>query len=219
VRVIRKNHKICWVALTGGIGAGKSVVTDYLIQQSCFVLDTDVISRTVVSPGSTTLKSLVNCFGTEILSSDGELDRTRLASLAFSNEESKKKLDSIMHAAIITELTSQMAIYESASRKECLAFVAVPLVFEAKMEALFDAVWSISSNKELRIKRVMERENCDRSAVLDRMQWQTSDSERNARSDAVLSNNGNKDELFKQIDELLETHTVSRETRKEGSKK
>ncbi|MDR3225728.1 MAG: dephospho-CoA kinase, partial [Clostridiales Family XIII bacterium] len=101
------------IGITGGIGAGKSVVTEYLLSKGYSVIDADEVAREAVLPGEPALAALARAFGCGILRPDGALDRTALAALAFADESGTQKLNAILHADIIDRIDAQLACVES----------------------------------------------------------------------------------------------------------
>ena len=187
------------IGLTGGIGAGKSTVSDYLKQKGYPVLDADLVAREIVEPGTETLSELSRTFGEEILNPDGSLDRGALAKIAFSDPENKKILDQIMHGKVIEILLSRA----KAMTEEPVVFIDVPLLFETGMDRYMDQVWLVDADEDVRIQRVMERDGSSMEDVQKRIRYQSGRDEKIKRSDVVLNNCCDRDILYKQIDERL----------------
>ncbi len=187
------------IGLTGGIGAGKSTVSDYLKQKGYPVLDADLVAREIVEPGTETLSELSRTFGEEILNPDGSLDRGALAKIAFSDPENKKILDQIMHGKVIEILLSRA----KAMTEEPVVFIDVPLLFETGMDRYMDQVWLVDADEDVRIQRVMERDGSSMEDVRKRIRYQSGRDEKIKRSDVVLNNCCDRDILYEQIDERL----------------
>lgn len=187
------------IGLTGGIGAGKSTVSDYLKQKGYPVLDADLVAREIVEPGTETLSELSRTFGEEILNPDGSLDRGALAKIAFSDPENKKILDQIMHGKVIEILLSRA----KAMTEEPVVFIDVPLLFETGMDRYMDQVWLVDADEDVRIQRVMERDGSSMEDVRKRIRYQSGRDEKIQRSDVVLNNCCDRDILYEQIDERL----------------
>lgn len=191
------------IGLTGGIGTGKSTVTDYLMANGFQVLDADKISREIVMPGSDTLIELTSEFGQEILDSEGGLDRKKLGSIVFSDPERKEKLDRIMHTRILEIILEKVAgLKESAGIHKAI-FIDAALLFETGLDQYVDEIWVIDADDEVRIERVMARDQLSRSEILNRISAQMGRSEKNNRANVVIDNSGNKEDLYSQIEELL----------------
>ena len=189
------------IGLTGGIGAGKSTVSDYLRAKGYPVFDADEVAREIVEPnsGTDTLSLLSSAFGEDIIKADGSLNRSRLASIAFSDPEKKARLDQIMHGKVIEILlqrAEEMAL-------EPLVFIDVPLLFESGMDRHFAQIWLVDADDEARIKRVIERDGSSREEVLRRIGYQMDRAGKISRSSVVLDNSGDREILYRQIDEEL----------------
>jgi len=172
------------VGLTGGIGCGKTVASDHFASLGVPVIDTDVIARQIVEPGSPALAELVEKFGKEILQSDGSLNRGALRTLAFSSAENKAALDSITHPAIRIATFTQIG---EADYPYCL--VVVPLLnSNSPFSELMDRILVVTADRETKITRVMKRSNLSRDEVLRIMATQLDDSQRLDFSDDVIAN-------------------------------
>lgn len=187
------------IGLTGGIGAGKSTVSDYLKKKGYPVLDADIVAREIVEPGTETLSELSRSFGEGILNSDGSLNRRSLARIVFSDPEKKKIMDQIMHGKVIETLLQRA----KSMTEEPLVFIDVPLLFETGMDRHVDQVWLVDADEEERIRRVMERDGSSREDVLNRIRFQADRDEKIERSHVILENCGVKETLYEQIDETL----------------
>ena len=187
------------IGLTGGIGAGKTTVSDYLKKKGYPVLDADEVAREIVEPGSETLEELTRAFGKNILNSDGSLNRRFLAGIVFSDPEKKKLIDGIMHGKIIDTLLKRARSME----KEPFVFIDVPLLFETGMDRYVDQVWVVDAEEEIRIKRVMERDDSSREDVLRRIRFQAGRDEKIKKAHIILNNSGVKEILYRQIDVAL----------------
>lgn len=189
------------IGLTGGIGSGKSTVSAYLQGEGYTVIDADNIARNMVMPGSGILKKLAEVFGCEIINDDGTLKRKTLAEKAFSDKNMKKKLDDIMMEEIIAQICDSIKYHTEKAEK--LIFIDAPLLFESGLDSKTDETWVVDSEDEVRIARVMKRDNLTREEVLARINNQMSREEKNKRADFVLDNSKNTEYLFEQIRKLL----------------
>ena len=121
------------IGLTGGIGTGKSTVSNFLREQNFAIVDADLISREVVEPGKPLLKELEEAFGSEIINEDGSLNRKGLAAIVFNNVEQRKLMDSIMHKEILAEMRRSMENYQEQGRHQGI-IIDAPLLFEIGLE-------------------------------------------------------------------------------------
>ncbi|HZK02592.1 MAG TPA: dephospho-CoA kinase [Anaerovoracaceae bacterium] len=189
-----------FIGLTGGIGTGKTTVSNYLKSKGYVVLDADAVAREIVEPGSETLSLLSDAFGEEILSPDGSLNRQHLAKIAFSDAKKKETLDRIMHGKIIE------IMFDRGRRmieNEPFVFFDVPLLFESGMDHHMDQVWLVDASLEVQIQRVMERDKSSRQDVLRRIGHQMDRDEKIRRSTVILNNCRCKETLYRQIDTIL----------------
>jgi len=186
------------VGLTGGIGSGKTVVSDYLAEVGVSIIDTDIIARSVVEPGQPTLEKLVQAFGEGILQDDGRLDRAALRTLAFSSAEHKAQLDAITHPAIRAETLKQITENEY---PYCV--VVVPLLVPGSQFALLmQRTLVVTADHDTKITRVMKRNNISKQEVERIMKTQISDEERLAFADDVIVNNGTIEQAQQQAESL-----------------
>jgi dephospho-CoA kinase len=185
-------------AVTGGIGCGKSTVTSMLASNGATVVDADVIARDVVAPGSATLERLVVAFGGGIVR-DGALDRGALATLAFADEPSTRRLNEIVHPAIGVELVRQVGAARTAAS---VVVVAIPLYRPAHREQLgLDLVVVVDCPPDVALARAVAR-GLDREDVVRRMAAQPSREARLAVADVVVDNGGDEAALAGQVDAL-----------------
>lgn len=196
------------IGLTGGIGSGKSTVTEYLISRGFHVLDADKIAREIVTSGSDTLIELVSIFGKEILQEEGSLDRKKLGSIVFSDIDKKKKLDELMHARILETIHERILKFHeevdhAAIPKHKAIFIDAPLLFETGLDKSVNEIWVIDVEDETRIKRIIERDGLKRDEILQRINAQMPRNEKIKRADTILDNNADQEQLYQQLDKLL----------------
>lgn len=183
------------VALTGGIGSGKSQVARLFAEWGAKVVDADDLARAVVAPGSPGLAKTVEAFGAEILKSDGTLDRSKLGVIVFSDAARRKRLEEILHPLIRQLWLSRLKTLQESSTASVIVYT-VPLFFESKLEYPEIAyVVHVAAPENLRISRVTARDGCSEESVRARIKAQLSDEEKNSRSDFVIVNDGSVDEL------------------------
>ena len=186
------------VGLTGGIGSGKTVVSDHFISLGVTVIDTDVLARQIVEPGQPALESLISAFGKNIVFESGHLNRAQLRKLAFANDESKAKLDLITHPAIRQEAIKKIA---AVSAPYCL--VVVPLLSaNSEFSELMKRILVVSAETNTKIRRVQQRSGLTRNEVERIMQTQLADEQRRLLADDIIENNTSLESVFQQV-ELL----------------
>lgn len=194
------------IGITGSIASGKSVLTAYLLGLGYPVIDADAIAADLVRPGSDTLKEIAETFGDDMLDSDGALDRDKLGQLVFKDEEARRKLNDLMHPAIIR------AMVDLSENFHGLVFFDIPLLFEEydaiKANGLdFDAVWLVDADEEVQLERLMARDNIDEAYAREKIASQMPLEEKKSRAHAVFDNSGDLMNLYNQVDEVLEAWT------------
>ena len=159
------------VGLTGSIGVGKSYVAGILAELGCHVLDADQTAREVVAPGSTGLSAVVAAFGREILLSDGSLDRPKLGSLIFGDEEKRQQLNSILHPFIIAKQDEQLRKWE-AENPDGIGVVDAALMIESGGYKRFDKLVVVHCRAKVQLERVMSRNGLSREEARKRIEAQ-----------------------------------------------
>ena len=190
------------IGLTGGIGAGKSTVTNYLRKQGYLVIDAYAIAHQITEKGSPALKKIALCFGAEVLYEDGSLNRKKLAAFVFSDEEKKRQLEQLTTVEVVYIIKTQLDDLRKKGKQD-IVFVDAPLLFETGADKLTDMVWLVDADMEARISRVMDRDGTSREAVVSRVQNQMDSSEKKKLSAEIIDNSKGKEELYQQIEYLL----------------
>ena len=190
------------IGLTGGIGAGKSTVTNYLRKQGYLVIDADAIAHQITEKGSPALKKIALYFGAEVLYEDGSLNRKKLAAFVFSDEEKKRQLEQLTTVEVVYIIKTQLEDLRKKGKQD-IVFVDAPLLFETGADKLTDMVWLVDADMEARISRVMDRDGTSREAVVSRVQNQMDSSEKKKLSAEIIDNSKGKEELYQQIEYLL----------------
>jgi dephospho-CoA kinase len=187
------------VGLTGGIGAGKSTVAELLAARSAVVVDADQVARAVVEPGQPALAKLVERFGDGILDADGRLDRTALAKVAFSDEDSHRDLEGITHPAINEEFTRRVA----EAPGDAIVVLDVPLLAESEQarKRPYQTVIVVEAPREVRLAR-LEARGVDRVDAEARMSAQAGDEERRKLATYIVDNGGDRPALERRVEEI-----------------
>ncbi len=190
------------IGITGGIGTGKSTVSNYLIEKGYNVIDADKISREII--GNIQIKKIIiQTFGSQILEDplniNSNISRNKLRKIVFSNKKNTVKINDIMHPAIIEEIKRQIDLQKT--RK--LVFVDVPLLFETNLEYLFDKILLVYANQEIQIKRVMERDDKDREETIKIIKSQMNIEEKKYKSDYIIDNISTVKDLKIKVDKFL----------------
>lgn len=187
------------IGITGGIGAGKSSVSDYLIKKGYVVMDADKVSKELLATSSPLLSHIQSIFGDTILNRDGSLNRKALSDIVFSDPAKKAILDNTMHGKILEIIRDRLKNFSS----EKVVFIDAPLLFEANWDSYMDQIWVVDADDETRIQRVINRDPLCREEVIKRMENQMERRERLKKADYILDNSKSKDELYRQVNELL----------------
>ena len=187
------------VALTGGIGSGKSLAAGFFADLGALVVDADQLARSAIERGSKGFDAVVTEFGDRILL-NGDIDRRALGEIVFQDAEAKRKLEAIIHPIV----RAQFAELVSGLRAQEILIYEIPLLVETGAHDRFDAVITIESDLTLRQSRLRER-GLMNSEISSRMASQASADERIAVADFVLENNASPDHLLRQVENLWET--------------
>ncbi|MCV3762824.1 dephospho-CoA kinase [Companilactobacillus farciminis] len=188
--------------LTGGIAAGKSTILDFFKTAGYKVYDADQIARQVVEPKTKGLQQIVETFGQIILNADQTLNRQKLASIVFSDEEQLQKLNNITRPLIKERILKIIADTKASDEKK-IAIFEIPLLFEGGYQQYFDGIITIYVNEEIQLQRLMKRNNLTKKVALDRINSQMSMSEKRDRADFVINNSGNLSDLANEFDKLV----------------
>lgn len=190
------------VAITGGIGSGKTTIANQFAALGIEVVDADLIAREVVEPGTPALAAIARHFGSDILNAQGELDRRALRERIFNHPEDKLWLNALLHPLIRSEMLRQCA---TASSPYCL--LVVPLLVENKLTGMADRVLVIDVDEATQIERTCRRDGVSREQAQAILAAQASRAERLAVADDVLDNqNGSSETIHGRILALHETY-------------
>ena len=188
------------VGITGGIGSGKSAVTAKLEQLGIDIIDADIVAREVVEPGTKALKNIQSYFGDRVLSSDGALDRAALREIVFSEPEKRKWLEALLHPIIRNETIKQL---NNASSP--YAVLASPLLLETDQHELTQHIVLIDVSVETQIERTIARDNNNRKQVEAIIAAQMSRTEKQRKSDIIITNDEDLSALYNKVSVLHET--------------
>ncbi|MED3054707.1 dephospho-CoA kinase [Bacillus thuringiensis] len=176
------------IGLTGGIASGKSTVSEMFRELSIPVIDADVIAREVVEQGKPAYNKIVEVFGAEVLQQDGELDRPRLGSIVFYNEEKRLQLNKIVHPAVREEMNRKKEMYIKEGMQAVV--LDIPLLFESKLTSLVDRILVVAVKPHMQLERLMKRNNFSEEEATARIQSQMPLEEKVKNADEVINNDG-----------------------------
>lgn len=188
------------VGLTGGIGSGKSVVTDLLDELGAVVIDADVLAREVVAPGTDGLAEIVAAFGPEVLDGEGALDRPAMARAVFGDDAARKRLEDVVHPRV----RRRAAEIESKADEHAIVVHAIPLLVETGQAQRFDQVVVVDVPEEQQRLRLAEQRGMSDEEAGSRISAQATRQQRLAVADIVIDNSGTVDDLRRRVAEVYE---------------
>jgi len=189
------------VALTGGIASGKTTVAGLFAARGVPVIDTDVIARQVVEPGTAGLAAVVSAFGPDILGADGRLDRPRMRERIFADRAARGRLEAILHPAIRQEMERQ-----SRAAGGPYQLLVIPLLAEGGRRDHVDRVLLVDVPEAVQVERLMQRDGVGREQAPASLAAQASRGQRQALADDVVVNSGRVEDLEPQVARLHETY-------------
>lgn len=187
------------IGITGGIGTGKSTVCNYIKEKGYKVFDCDKISHDLLEYNEDVKNKIIKEFGTEVLVQDNQnikIDRKSLGKIVFNDYVKKQKLESIIHPEVIKEI-------KRLKKKHNICFIEVPLLYEAKLERLFDNVIVVYSPVDVQIERIMKRNNYTKEEALSRINAQMSIEEKKQKTNYVINTNCDMNKTYHDIDRIL----------------
>ncbi len=188
------------IGLTGGIGSGKSTVSQFLAELGAVILDADRVGHEALKPDTDVWREVVAVFGRQVLTPGGNIDRARLGEIVFGKPESLSRLNQIMHPRMFDMVKAQLEGY----RRQGVDVVVLeaPLLIEAGWTSLVDEVWVTVASESTVLRRLKERIGLSQSESLARIRSQLSSEERTKHADVIINNDGDLDELKTRVGEL-----------------
>ena len=191
------------IAITGGIGSGKTEVSNHLRNLGYTVIDADAISRAMTAEGGKALPLIRAKFGDQLFNEDGSLNRAAVREMIYNDSDKKALYESCTTKLVLEDIA---AIRERSEESgEEIIFYDIPLLFETGTEGEYDAVWAVITDVEIRKRRIKERSGLDDATIERIMSKQSSDSEKIEKADYVIYNNGTLDDLHSATETALKT--------------
>ncbi len=189
------------VALTGGIGSGKTTVSERLAQRGAAVIDTDLIAHALTAPDGTAMAAIAAAFGPGPIAADGSLDRAAMRRLIFSDPSARHQLEAILHPLIRARMEEELD-----QVKAPYAVLAIPLLFETGWTDVADRILVVDLPEPLQIARVMARGGLTEAEVRPILASQARRETRRQGADDLIDNSGNLEDLLSRTDELHERY-------------
>lgn len=194
----QNNMKI--IGITGGVGAGKSTVLDYLREQfHAYVIQADQVGHQVMEPGEICYSQVIALFGEHILKKDKTIDRKAVSDVVFGNEEKLKKLNGIIHPAVRQSVLEEIQLQKE--KKTAIVVVEAALLLEEHYEKFCDKVWYVHTDREIRISRLMENRGYSREKSESIISSQAPDEYFAKHADYIIWNNGDIKDTWLQVEE------------------
>lgn len=195
------------VGLTGGIGSGKTTVSDMFSSLGVPVIDADEIARDLLAPGTETTSKVIEVFGKEIVSPAGTIDRARLRELVFNNEDTRKELEAIVHPEVRREIARRAS---TVSTPYCI--ISIPLLFESGQYDMVDRALVVHTSIENQVAWASARDHVDPDSIRKIIATQMPASDRLQRADDVIENLGDRDSLLTKVRQLDQQYRELAET-------
>lgn len=189
------------IGLTGGIASGKSAVAELLRERGAVIVDSDVLAREAVEPGTPGLEAIRERFGPSVIGPDGRLDRPALAAIVFADAAARADLNATVHPRV-RELARRRGAEALASDPDAVVVEVIPLLVESGRLDPFDLIVVVDAPVELQRSRLMARNGFSEAEADARIGAQASRAERLAVADAVIANDGDRESLRAQVAQL-----------------
>ena len=193
------------IGITGGVGAGKSTVLDFLEQEyQAYVMKADEIGHLVMEPGQSCYEPVIALFGKQVIKNDKTIDRRLVSDVVFSHPDMLEKLNHIIHPVVKEYIRRQLALKKEEGQRICV--VEAALLLEDHYEEFCDTVWYIHTDSEIRIRRLMESRGYTREKSMSIIASQAPEEFFRAHTDYVVTNNADLEETWQQIREGIKKY-------------
>lgn len=188
------------IGLTGGIGTGKSTVSELLAVHGFKIVDADVAAREAVEKGSEGLEQVRQVFGDEAIDENGEMNRKYIGEIVFNDDKMREKLNQIIHPIVRTLMEKQKEVY---LKEGYNVIMDIPLLFENNLQDTVDETWLVYASESIQVERLMERNDLTQEEAKARVYSQISIDKKRRMADRVIDNRGTLLELKQNLEALL----------------
>lgn len=188
------------IGLTGGIGSGKTTITNLFSTYNIPIIDADIIAREVTAPSQPALQKISKLFGNLLIDDNGQLNRKLLRDIIFNDPNKRHQLEAILHPLIRQRMLELVEVANQRKIPYCI--LSIPLLLESGWSPLLDRVIVIDIDGETQLQRTIQRDNIDRESAKAIINTQASQQERLSIADEVINNSGGLDDLQRQIQQL-----------------
>ena len=193
------------IGITGGVGAGKSTVLDFLEEKyQAYVMKADEIGHLVMEPGQSCYEPVIALFGKQVIKNDKTIDRRLVSDVVFSHPDMLEKLNHIIHPAVKEYIRRQLALKKEEGQRICV--VEAALLLEDHYEEFCDTVWYIRTDSEIRIRRLMESRGYTREKSMSIIASQAPEEFFRTHTDYVVTNNTDLEDTWQQIREGIKKY-------------
>lgn len=200
------------LALTGGIGSGKSTVAQFFADRGATIIDADAISRSLMEPGQQVLADVVATFGDHVLDESGRLNRQALADIVFNDDDARHRLNALVHPAVREESKLQLKAAMEADPDNAVIIQDIPLLVETGQAEKFDGVIVVYTEMDTRLQRLVKARGMATDDARARIAAQATDEQRSAVADWMIDNSGSLENTEAQVaavwEELRNPSTV-----------
>ena len=187
------------VGLTGGIGSGKSTVASMLERRGAVVFDADTFARHALDPGTRGYQQVLETFGPQLLTEEGDIDREALAAMVFADPEGRRRLEAIVHPEVARLFHQSVEPFRETER---IVVYSVPLLVEAGLQSAFDVVVVVVADEDGRVARLARDRRMSEESARARIRAQASDEDRRRVADLLIDNGGSVEDLERQVERL-----------------
>ncbi len=194
------------IGLTGGIGSGKTAISDQFQKLGINIVDTDIISHQLLNNNPVVLKKIIDVFSNKVLDAGGVIDRKKLAQIVFNDKDQKQQLENILHPAIRNEVSQKIQCFNSQSTPPEYIIIVVPLLLETGFTDLIDRILVVVAEENIRVERIKQRDNRTLDEIHAIISNQINNDKRIHAADDIIENNNNFNQLETQVKEFHEKY-------------